>query len=62
MLNPYIILHMRELGINVEEVAIMSAISPFLALVLPPLVGMVADRIGNFTVSSHILKFGYSVP
>lgn len=50
MLYPYLTIHMRELGINVEETAIMSAVTPFVAIVMPPLAGLVADRIGNFKV------------
>ncbi|KAJ8941443.1 hypothetical protein NQ318_016075 [Aromia moschata] len=41
---------MRELGINVEETAIMSAVSPVIAILMPPLAGMIADKIGNFRV------------
>lgn len=51
MLYPYLTIHMRELGINVEETAIMSAVTPVVAMVMPPLAGMLADRIGNFRVS-----------
>lgn len=39
---------MRELGINVEETAIMSAVTPVVSIVMPPLAGMLADKIGNF--------------
>lgn len=52
VLYPYLTIHMRELGINVEETAIMSAIIPVVAMVMPPLAGMLADRIGNFRVSN----------
>nr|CAD7463275.1 unnamed protein product [Timema tahoe] len=48
VLYPYLTIHMRELGINVEETAIMSAVTPIVAIVMPPLAGMVADRIGDF--------------
>ncbi|KAE8737056.1 hypothetical protein FOCC_FOCC017486, partial [Frankliniella occidentalis] len=48
VLYPYLTIHMRELGINVEETAIMSAVTPVVAIVMPPLAGIVADRIGNF--------------
>lgn len=41
---------MRELGINVEETAIMSAITPVIAMVMPPLAGIFADRVGNFKI------------
>lgn len=43
---------MRELGINVEETAIMSAVTPVVSIVMPPLAGMLADKIGNFRVSA----------
>lgn len=44
---------MRELGINVEETAIMAAVSPAVAILMPPLAGMIADKIGNFRVSTE---------
>ncbi|GAB1866623.1 Macrophage MHC class I receptor 2-like protein [Camponotus japonicus] len=50
VLYPYLTIHMRELGINIEETAIMSAITPLVAIVMPPLAGMLADRIGNFRI------------
>nr|CAH7750551.1 unnamed protein product [Callosobruchus chinensis] len=50
VLYPYLTIHMRELGINVEETAIMSAVTPAVAILMPPLAGMVADKIGNFKV------------
>lgn len=54
MLYPYLTIHMRELGINVEETAIMSAVTPVISIVMPPLAGMLADKIGNYKVSLHI--------
>lgn len=50
VLYPYLTIHMRELGINVEETAIMSAVTPVVAIVMPPIAGIIADRIGNFKV------------
>lgn len=50
MLYPYLTIHMRELGINVEETAIMSAVIPVVAIIMPPIAGMIADKIGNFKV------------
>lgn len=41
---------MRELGINIEETAIMSAVIPVVAIIMPPVAGMIADKIGNFKV------------
>lgn len=51
VLYPYLTIHMRELGINVEETAIMSAVTPVVSIVMPPLAGMLADKIGNFRVN-----------
>ncbi|XP_013194166.2 uncharacterized protein LOC106137802 [Amyelois transitella] len=48
VLYPYLTIHMRELGINVEEAAIMSAVTPVVSIVMPPLAGMLADKVGNF--------------
>ncbi|KAL0133721.1 hypothetical protein PUN28_000995 [Cardiocondyla obscurior] len=48
VLYPYLTIH--EVGINVEETAIMSAVTPVVAMVMPPLAGMLADRIGNFRI------------
>lgn len=50
VLYPYLTIHMRELGINVEETAIMSAVTPIAAIIMPPLAGMFADRVGNFRI------------
>ncbi|XP_011504820.1 PREDICTED: uncharacterized protein LOC105367748 [Ceratosolen solmsi marchali] len=50
ILYPYLTIHMRELGINVEETAIMSAIIPVVGIIMPPVSGMIADRIGNFKI------------
>ncbi|XP_058802844.1 uncharacterized protein LOC131670884 [Phymastichus coffea] len=50
ILYPYLTIHMRELGISVEETAIMSAITPFVAIIMPPVAGLIADRIGNFKI------------
>lgn len=41
---------MRELGISVEETAIMSAVTPVIGILMPPVAGIVADKIGNFRV------------
>ncbi|XP_017782845.1 PREDICTED: uncharacterized protein LOC108567096 [Nicrophorus vespilloides] len=48
VLYPYLTIHMRELGINIEETAIMSAVTPVIGILMPPLAGLLADKIGNF--------------
>lgn len=50
VLYPYLTIHMRELGINVEETAIMSAVTPVVSIIMPPIAGLLADRIGNFKI------------
>ncbi|KAG5885718.1 hypothetical protein JTB14_022808 [Gonioctena quinquepunctata] len=50
VLYPYLTIHMRALGINVEETAIMSAVTPAVVILMPPIAGMIADKIGNFRV------------
>lgn len=63
VLYPYLTIHMRELGINVEETAIMSAVSPVISIFMPPLAGMIADKIGNFRVSHfelHVFSNQYN--
>lgn len=47
---------MRELGINVEETAVMSSLTPVVGILMPPLAGLIADKIGNFKV----IRIGFS--
>lgn len=66
---PYMTLHMRSLGITVEEIGIIYGIVPFAAILAPSAMGMIADKIGNFKVSmmtfidisDHIIINFYSV-
>ncbi|GBP83972.1 hypothetical protein EVAR_46602_1 [Eumeta japonica] len=55
VLYPYLTIHMRELGIDVEETAVMSAVTPVVSIVMPPLAGMLADKIGNFREDGVLL-------
>ena len=55
VLYPYLTIHMRELGINVEETAIMSSVTPVVGILMPPLAGLLADKIGNFKVLNIII-------
>ncbi|KAF5300957.1 hypothetical protein FQA39_LY10927 [Lamprigera yunnana] len=50
ILYPYLTIHMRELGIDVEETAIMSAVIPVISILMPPVAGLIADKIGNFKI------------
>jgi len=60
VLYPYLTIHMRELGISVEETAVMNAVTPVIAIIMPPLAGMAADRIGNFRVR-NFFKFKFVI-
>jgi len=48
VLYPYLVIHMRSLGLSVEEVAVVNGVIPVADIVGPPLAGLVADKIGNF--------------
>ncbi|XP_076319059.1 major facilitator superfamily domain-containing protein 6-like [Tachypleus tridentatus] len=49
-LYPFLTLHMKYLGITVAEIGIQFAVSPLATLIATPLVGLLADKIGNFKV------------
>lgn len=41
-------IHMRHLGLSVEEVAIVYSILPFVQALGSPLAGLLADKLGNY--------------
>lgn len=47
-LYPFLTLHMKSLGISITEIGIQFAISPIACLVATPLVGLIADKIGEY--------------
>ena len=48
VLYPYLVIHMRSLGLSVEEVALVNGVIPVADIVGPPMAGFLADKIGNF--------------
>lgn len=46
---PYLTIHMKDIGISDIDVALIYTILPFCVFVAPPLVGFLADKLGNFT-------------
>ena len=46
---PYLTIHMKDIGISIEHIALIYAILPFNSLVSSPLVGFLADKLGNYT-------------
>ena len=51
VLLPYMTIHMKSLGITVEEIGIIYGVVPFFAILAPSAMGMIADKLGNFKVS-----------
>jgi MFS family permease len=47
-LYPFLTLHMKSLGISLVEIGVQFAITPLAVLIATPLIGLLADRIGNF--------------
>lgn len=45
---PFLTLQARSLGINEQELGIVYGVIPVIAILGPPLTGIVADKIGNF--------------
>merc|ERR1719367_751027 len=50
VLYPFLNLHMKSLGISIQETAIVNAVIPVLFIFTPPLAGFLADKIGNFRI------------
>ena len=42
---PYLTIHMKDIGISVEHIALMYAVLPFTIFFAPPLVGFMADKL-----------------
>ena len=55
VLYPYLNLHMKHLGLSVQEVAVINAVIPILFIFTPPLAGFLADKVGNFRVLLSVL-------
>lgn len=45
---PYLTIHMKDIGIEDVDIALMYAILPFCVFIAPPLVGFMADKLGNY--------------
>jgi len=46
---PYLTIHMKDIGITMDQVAIIYAVIPFTVFVAPAAVGYLADKMGSFT-------------
>ncbi len=52
-LYPYLTVHMRSLGFDLEDAAVVNTAVPIADIVAPPLAGMIADKLGNFRYVCH---------
>ncbi|XP_023326717.1 uncharacterized protein LOC111700130 [Eurytemora carolleeae] len=55
VLYPYLNLHMKSLGLSIQETAIINAVIPVLFIFTPPIAGFLADKIGNFRILLSML-------
>ena len=46
---PYLTIHAKDLGISDMDLALIYSILPFTVFMGPPIVGFIADKIGNYT-------------
>lgn len=50
VLYPFLTLHMDALGLDEWEIGVNQASVPIVAILGPPISGVIADKIGNFKV------------
>lgn len=50
VLLPYTSVHMKSLGMSVEETGAVYGIASVVGVLVPFFIGMVADKLGNFKV------------
>ena len=46
---PYLTIHMKDIGISDMDVGLIYSILPFCVFIGPPIVGFVADKIGDYS-------------
>ena len=56
-LMPFLTLHMKQLGMNENEITWINSILPLTSLVGPPFVGFLADRLGHYKLITIISMF-----
>ena len=55
VLSPFVAIHMKSLGISVEETGIIYGISSVVSVLTPVGLGLIADKLGNFKVIIDII-------
>ena len=58
---PYLTIHMKDIGISIDHIALIYAILPFTIFIAPPFVGYLADKMGSFTRVLLIMFLGTGV-
>jgi len=58
---PYLTIHMKDIGINDVDIALMYAILPFCVFIAPPIVGFFADKLGNYMRALHLSIIGCAI-
>ena len=58
---PYLTIHMKDIGISIDHIALIYAILPFTIFVAPPAVGFLADKLGSFTRVLFITMLGTGI-
>ena len=56
VLIPFMTIHLKSLGITVEETAIINGIVPPFCILSPTIMGIIADKLGNFKVINIYLS------
>jgi len=58
---PYLTIHMKDIGINDVDIALMYAILPFCVFIAPPIVGFFADKLGNYLRALYMSILGCAI-
>ena len=58
---PYLTIHMKDIGISIDHIALIYAILPFTIFIAPPAVGYLADKLGSFTRVLFIMFLGAGI-
>ena len=58
---PYLTIHMKDIGISIDHIALIYAILPFMVFIAPPAVGYLADKLGSFTRVLFIMFLGTGI-
>ena len=46
---PYLTIHMKDIGLSIDHIALIYAVLPFTIFIAPPAIGFLADKLGSFT-------------